>query len=735
MEIVRAGVVRVTAAASPSPSAEDSSDDNATKPLPASKQKKAQEKTEAKAEAKAQKKTQKMTQKKAEEKAEAKLSDTPSTNEASTGGESFEALFEESFGSEKNIVGSVLAGTVVALEGDYAVIDVGLKTEGRVPIKEFISVKGQVAPKPGDVVEVFIERLEDRNGKIQISREKVQREEAWQRLEEQFQNETQVKGTIKDAVKGGFTVDLDGAEAFLPGSLVDIRPLRDHSELLQKEIEFQILKMDRARNNIVVSRRAILEKERAGQREKLIETIQEGRVMEGIVKNVTDYGAFIDLGGIDGLLHVTDMSWKRINHPRDVVEVGESLTVQIIRYNAETQRVSLGIKQMEKNPWDEVGEKFPAEAKAKGRVTRVTDYGAFVELEPGIEGLVHVSEMSWMRKNVHPSKMVSVSEEVEVQVLGLDLEKKRISLGMKSCQPNPWTTFAEQHKVGDEIEGTVKNTAEFGLFLTLPMEADGMVHITDLVWSGSPDEALKKYKRGDKVKVKILEINVKKERVSLGIKQLDPDPFAESVASLKEGEVVTCSVVKVQEGGILVEVAGAAGEKIEAFIRRGDLARNRAEQRPDRYAAGEKVDAQVMDIDNKQRKLTLSVKAREVAEVKEVTSTYGSADSGAVLGDILGKALEEKEARDGGKKAKKTASKEKPKKSKKEKVETKTTPKEKVEKVEEETTQEAAQEEEQKDAMESASVTDEELENAKEAAGEDKVENEADASAEEEEKN
>ncbi len=715
------------ASPSPSPSAEHASEDNAPQPFPASKQKKTEAKAQKKAEAKSEAKAQKKAQKMAKEQVSEQVSDTPSTNETSSGGESFEALFEESFGSEKNIVGSVLAGTVVSLDGDYAVIDVGLKTEGRVPIKEFISVKGQVAPKPGDVVEVFIERLEDRNGKIQISREKVQREEAWQRLEEQFQNETHVKGTIKDAVKGGFTVDLDGAEAFLPGSLVDIRPLRDHSELLQKEIEFQILKMDRARNNIVVSRRAILEKERAGQREKLIETIQEGRVMEGIVKNVTDYGAFIDLGGIDGLLHVTDMSWKRINHPRDVVEVGESLTVQIIRYNAETQRVSLGIKQMEKNPWDEVGEKFPAEAKATGRVTRVTDYGAFVELEPGIEGLVHVSEMSWMRKNVHPSKMVSVSEEVEVQVLSLDLEKKRISLGMKSCQPNPWTTFAEQHKVGDEIEGAVKNTAEFGLFLTLPMEADGMVHITDLVWGGSPDDALKKYKRGDKVKVKILEINVKKERVSLGIKQLEPDPFAESVASLKEGEVVTCTVVKVQDGGILVEVAGASGDKIEAFIRRGDLARNRSEQRPDRYAPGEKVDAQIMDIDKKQRKLTLSVKAREVAEVKEVTSTYGSADSGAVLGDILGKALEEKEAREGGKGGKKPAAKEKPAKRKKEKAEAKTAQAEKKDEVAEEETTQAAAQEEQK--------TDEELENAQEVVAEDKDEDEADTSTEEEEKN
>ena len=718
---------------SPSPSAKTSSKDEAPPPQPLN------------------------TQEENTQEANTQEENTQEENTQEASGESFESLFEESFGSEKNIVGSVLAGTVVALEGDYAVIDVGLKTEGRVPLKEFVSVKGQEAPKPGDVVEVFIERLEDRNGKIQLSREKVQREEAWQRLEEQFQNEAHVKGTIKDAVKGGFTVDLDGAEAFLPGSLVDIRPLRDHTELLQKEQEFQILKMDRARNNIVVSRRAILEKERAGQREKLIETIQEGRVMEGIVKNITDYGAFIDLGGIDGLLHVTDMSWKRINHPRDVVEVGESLTVQIIRYNAETQRVSLGIKQMEKNPWDEVGEKFPVDAKIKGRVTRVTDYGAFVELEPGIEGLVHVSEMSWMRKNVHPSKMVSVSEEVEVQVLSLDLEKKRISLGMKSCQPNPWTTFAEQHKVGDEIEGVVKNTAEFGLFLTLPLEADGMVHITDLVWSGNPDEALKTYKRGASVPVKILEINIKKERVSLGIKQLTPDPFVESIATLKEGEVVTCTVVKVQEGGIQVEVAGMGGGKLEAFIRRGDLARNRSEQRPDRYAAGEKVDAQIMEIDKKQRKLTLSVKAREVAEVKEVTSTYGSADSGAVLGDILGKAIEEKEAREGsGDKslsAEKTDKKSKKEKKKKEKEEEEEEPKEAAQEVtpqevtqeatpQEETqeeTQAAAPEEAQKKAEEeveaeaqdqaqSAPVADEELEKDQEAVAED----EADSSTEEE---
>ena len=716
---------------SPSPSAKTSSKDEAPPPQPLN------------------------TQEENTQEANTQEENTQEENTQEASGESFESLFEESFGSEKNIVGSVLAGTVVALEGDYAVIDVGLKTEGRVPLKEFVSVKGQEAPKPGDVVEVFIERLEDRNGKIQLSREKVQREEAWQRLEEQFQNEAHVKGTIKDAVKGGFTVDLDGAEAFLPGSLVDIRPLRDHTELLQKEQEFQILKMDRARNNIVVSRRAILEKERAGQREKLIETIQEGRVMEGIVKNITDYGAFIDLGGIDGLLHVTDMSWKRINHPRDVVEVGESLTVQIIRYNAETQRVSLGIKQMEKNPWDEVGEKFPVDAKIKGRVTRVTDYGAFVELEPGIEGLVHVSEMSWMRKNVHPSKMVSVSEEVEVQVLSLDLEKKRISLGMKSCQPNPWTTFAEQHKVGDEIEGVVKNTAEFGLFLTLPLEADGMVHITDLVWSGNPDEALKTYKRGASVPVKILEINIKKERVSLGIKQLTPDPFVESVATLKEGEVVTCTVVKVQDGGIQVEVAGVGGKKLEAFIRRGDLARNRSEQRPDRYAAGEKVDAQIMEIDKKQRKLTLSVKAREVAEVKEVTSTYGSADSGAVLGDILGKAIEEKEAREGsGDKslsAEKIDKKSKKEKKKKEKEEEAEEPKEAAQEVtpqeetpQEETPQEvtqeatpqeeaqaAAQEEaeaQEEDQAQSAPVADEELEKDQEAVAED----EADSSTEEE---
>ncbi len=570
--------------------------------------------------------------------------------------ESFESLFEDSFGAEKNIVGSVLAGRVVAIENDQAVIDVGLKTEGRVSVKEFAIGDQPNVPKPGEMVDVFIERLEDRNGEIQISREKVRREEAWQRLEVFFKQEKNVIGKISAVVKGGFTVDLGDADAFLPGSLVDIRPTKDHSEIIKKEQEFQILKMDRARNNIVVSRRAILEKERAGQREKLIEDLEEGRVMEGIVKNITEYGAFIDLGGIDGLLHVTDMSWKRVSNPRDFVEVGDNIKVKIIRYNPENQRVSLGIKQMEKNPWDQAAERYPIEAKVKGKITRVTDYGAFVELEPGVEGLVHVSEMSWMRKNIHPSKIVSVSEEVEVQVLDIDMEKKRISLGMKSCQPNPWTAFSEKYKVGDEIEGTVKNTAEFGLFLTLPLEADGMVHITDLVWSGSPDEALKSYKRGDNVKVQILEVNVKKERVALGIKQLQQDPFIEAIEKIKEGDVVTCNVVKIQDSGILVNFS-AGEEKIEAFVKRVDLARNKTEQRPNRYAPGEKVDAQITAIDKKQRKVYLSIKAREVAEVEEVKSTYGSSDSGAVLGDILGKAIEEKQALEDSKSQKKAKEK------------------------------------------------------------------------------
>ena len=558
--------------------------------------------------------------------------------------DSFANIFEESFGAEKNIVGSVLTGKVVGIENEQAIIDVGLKTEGRVNLKEFIEDEQKNIPQVGDSVDVFVERLEDRNGEIQISREKVRREEAWQKLEVFFQNEESVFGTIDETVKGGFTVNLGGAEAFLPGSLVDIRPNKDHSELLNKKHEFQILKMDRARNNIVVSRRALMEKKRAGEREKIIETIQEGKTMDGIVKNITEYGAFIDLGGIDGLLHVTDMSWKRVNHPSDLVKVGESLKVKVIRYNPDTQRVSLGIKQMHSNPWDDVPEKYSLEAKVKGVITRVTDYGAFVELEPGVEGLVHISEMSWMRKNIHPSKIVSISEEVEVQVLELDKEKKRISLGMKSCQPNPWTTFSEKNKVGDVVEGTVKNTAEFGLFLTLPLEADGMVHITDLVWDGNPDEALKSYNRGDVVKVKILEINIKKERVALGIKQLEDDPFQNAVKSINKDEIITCSVVKVQENGILVNFKTDDGNQMESFIRRADLARNRSEQRPDRFAPGEKVDAQVIAIDKKQRKINLSIKAREVAEGEVVKSTFGSSDAGAVLGDILGKAIEEKHA-------------------------------------------------------------------------------------------
>ena len=573
--------------------------------------------------------------------------------------ESFADLFEKSFGSEKNIVGSVLSGRVVAIENDLAVIDVGLKTEGRISVKEFAIGDQPNIPKPGDIVDVFIERLEDRNGEIQISREKVRREEAWQRLEVFFKEEKNVIGKISAIVKGGFTVDLGDADAFLPGSLVDIRPTKDNTEMVKKEQEFQILKMDRARNNIVVSRRAILEKERAGQRKKLIEDLEEGRIMEGIVKNITEYGAFIDLGGIDGLLHVTDMSWKRVTNPRDFVEVGDSIKVKIIRYNAETQRVSLGIKQMEKNPWDEVADKYPVETKVKGKITRVTDYGAFVELEMGVEGLVHVSEMSWMRKNIHPSKIVSVSEEVEVQILELDMEKKRISLGMKSCLPNPWNAFSEKYKVGDEIQGTVKNTAEFGLFLTLPLEADGMVHITDLVWGGSPDEALKSYKRGDEVKVKILEVNVKKERVSLGIKQLQEDPFIDATEKIKEGDIVTCNVLKIQDSGILVNFVANEGEKIEAFVKRADLARNKADQRPNRYAPGEKVDAQITAVDKKQRKVYLSIKAREVAEVEEVKSTYGSSDSGAVLGDILGKAIEEKQALEESKSKEKSNEKQK----------------------------------------------------------------------------
>ncbi len=546
--------------------------------------------------------------------------------------EEFAKLLEDSFGGQTGLVGSVIKGTVVAIENDVAVIDVGLKSEGRVPLKEFAAPGQAPEIKVGDVVEVYLERMENAHGEAVISREKAQREEAWTKLEEAFAKQERVEGIIFGRVKGGFTVNLSGAVAFLPGSQVDVRPVRDITPLLGIPQPFQVLKMDRRRGNIVVSRRAVLEETRAEQRSELIASLHEGQVLEGVVKNITDYGAFVDLGGIDGLLHVTDMSWRRVGHPSEVLNVGDTVKVQIIKLNPETQRISLGMKQLQADPWDSVVEKYPVGTKLKGRVTNITDYGAFVELEAGVEGLVHVSEMSWTKKNVHPGKIVSSSQEVEVMVLDVDPVKRRISLGLKQCVPNPWEEFAAKYPPGTEVEGEVKNITEFGLFVGLDGDVDGMVHMSDIDWEKSGDEAIKDFKKGDVVKAVVLDVDPDKGRIGLGMKQLKDDPFT-TLTRLKRGDVVTCTVAAIRDGGIEVSV-GETG--VKSFIRRSDLARDRSEQRPERFNVGDKVDAKVTNIDRAARRVTLSIKAREVAEEKEAVAQYGSTDSGASLGDILG---------------------------------------------------------------------------------------------------
>src|SRR5512134_2908051 len=503
--------------------------------------------------------------------------------------ENFAALLEESFGGSSGLEGSVIKGTVVAIEADSVLIDVGLKSEGRVALKEFTPGGQKPEIKIGDLVEVYLERMEDKHGEAMLSREKAKREEAWGQLEKAFQANTRCNGIIFGRVKGGFTVDLGGAVAFLPGSQVDIRPVRDITPLMGTPQPFQILKMDRSRGNIVVSRRAVLEETRAEARSELVASLKEGQVLEGVVKNITDYGAFVDLGGVDGLLHVTDIAWKRINHPSEALQIGQNVTVQVIRFNPETQRISLGMKQLEADPWEGVVAKYPVGAKFKGRVTNITDYGAFVELEPGIEGLVHVSEMSWTKKNVHPGKIVSTSQEVEVMVLDVDMSKRRISLGLKQCMANPWESFAEKYPAGTELEGEVRNITEFGLFVGLPGDIDGMVHLSDLSWDKAGDEAIRDYKKGDNVKVKVLDVDIDKERISLGIKQLANDPFEKVGAVAKKGDVVTVIVAGIQDNGIDVTVQ----DGIPGFIRKTELSRDRSEQRPDRYAIGDKLDAKI----------------------------------------------------------------------------------------------------------------------------------------------
>ncbi len=557
--------------------------------------------------------------------------------------EDFASMIEESFGNGHLQEGSVVKGTVVGIEKDVAVIDVGLKTEGRVALREFAGPGRSAEIKIGDTVEVYLERVENALGEAVLSRDKARREESWGKLEKAFQNNEKVQGVIFNQVKGGFTVDLDGAVAFLPRSQVDIRPIRDVSPLMNQPHPFQILKMDRRRGNIVVSRRTVLEETRAEQRHELVQNLEEGQVIDGAVKNITDYGAFVDLGGIDGLLHVTDIAWRRVNHPSEVLNIGQQVKVKIIKINHETHRISLGMKQLLDDPWQGIEAKYPVGTRFKGRVTNITDYGAFVELEPGIEGLIHVSEMSWTKKNVHPGKIVSTSQEVEVQVLEVDPVKRRISLGLKQTMRNPWEVFLEKYPAGSVVEGEVKNKTEFGLFLGLDGDVDGMVHLSDLDWKRPGEQVIEEYKKGDMVTAQVLDVDIEKERISLGIKQLAGNTAAAETETaggeLKKGSVVTCEVTEVKEGGIDVKIVGTEST---TFIKRSELARDRSEQRPDRFAVGQKVDARIIQVDRRTQKVSVSIKALEVAEEKEAIAQYGSSDSGATLGDILGTALKRK---------------------------------------------------------------------------------------------
>ena len=558
---------------------------------------------------------------------------------AQTSMEDFASLLEESFLTHDLAEGYVAKGIVTAIEKDVAIVDVGLKVEGRVPLKEFGVRTKEGALKPGDEVEVYVERIENALGEAVLSREKARREESWVRLEAKFEANERVEGVIFNQVKGGFTVDLDGAVAFLPRSQVDIRPIRDVTPLMHNPQPFEILKMDKRRGNIVVSRRTVLEESRAEQRSEIVQNLEEGQVVEGVVKNITDYGAFVDLGGIDGLLHVTDMAWRRVNHPTEILTIGQTVKVQIIRINQETHRISLGMKQLETDPWDGIDVKYPEGKRITGTVTNITDYGAFVELEPGIEGLIHISEMSWTKKNVHPGKILSTTQEVEVVVLEVDPSKRRISLGLKQTLDNPWEVFAQGNSVGTEVEGEVKNKTEFGLFIGLDGDVDGMVHLSDLDWNRPGEQVIEEFNKGDMVKAVVLDVDVEKERISLGIKQLGKDSLGDAAASgeLRKNAVVSAQVTAVNDGGIEVKLVDH--EDVTSFIRRNDLSRDRDEQRPERFTIGQTLDARVTNFSKKDRKITLSIKALEIAEEKQAVAQFGSSDSGASLGDILGAAL------------------------------------------------------------------------------------------------
>ena len=547
--------------------------------------------------------------------------------------ESFAELFEESLRGQTMQPGSIIMGRVVGIRGDSVIVNAGFKSEGVIDIRQFYNEKGELEVAVGDEVEVALDAVEDGFGATQLSREKAKRAKSWTVLEKAFEGDQIIKGILTGKVKGGYTVDIDEVRAFLPGSLVDVRPVRDTAYLEGKELEFKVIKLDRRRNNVVVSRRAVVEQEYSAEREALLDNLQEGSVAHGVVKNLTDYGAFIDLGGIDGLLHITDMAWKRVKHPSEVVNVGDELDVKVLKFDRERRRVSLGLKQLGADPWEMIARRYPASTRLFGKVTNITDYGCFVEIEEGVEGLVHVSEMDWTNKNVNPNKMVSIGDEVEVMVLEIDEQRRRISLGMKQCQTNPWKDFAETHNKGDRISGTIKFITDFGVFVGLDGGIDGLVHLSDITWAETSDDIVQRYKKGDEIEAVVLQVDPERERISLGIKQLEQDPFAAYLANHPKGAIVTGRVTAVDQKSAVVELA----EGVEGQLWASELARERVEDARTVLRVDDSVEAKIVTVDRKNRTLTLSVKAKESHEEKEAVEDYGRTPQAgsATLGDLL----------------------------------------------------------------------------------------------------
>ncbi|GGB70361.1 MULTISPECIES: 30S ribosomal protein S1 [Shewanella] len=536
--------------------------------------------------------------------------------------ESFADLFEQSLQTLEFRPGSIVRGTVVAIENGMVLVDAGLKSESPISADEFKNAQGVLEIQVGDEVDVALDSVEDGFGETQLSREKAKRHEAWIVLEKAYEDAETVIGIINGKVKGGFTVELNGIRAFLPGSLVDVRPVRDTAHLEYKELEFKVIKLDQKRNNVVVSRRAVIESESSAERDALLENLQEGQAVKGIVKNLTDYGAFVDLGGVDGLLHITDMAWKRVKHPSEIVNVGDEINVKVLKYDRERTRVSLGLKQLGEDPWLEISKRYPESTKLTGRVTNLTDYGCFVEIEEGVEGLVHVSEMDWTNKNIHPSKVVNLGDEVEVLVLDIDEERRRISLGLKQCKVNPWDDFATKFNKGDKVSGKIKSITDFGIFIGLDGGIDGLVHLSDISWNGTGEDAVSEYKKGDEIHAVVLSVDPERERISLGVKQTEDDPFNAYLADKKKGTVVNGTVSAVDAKGVTVELA----ETVEGYIRVADISAERIEDASTVYSVGDAIEAKFMGVDRKNRSISLSIKAKDEAEQKEAIATLNKQD-------------------------------------------------------------------------------------------------------------